>query len=55
MLFNVQESFIVMALLDVEKIIEINLNDEESLEFKKSIDSVNGLIDACKGIDTSLA
>ena len=39
----------------VEKIIEINLNDEESLEFKKSIDSVNGLIDACKGIDTSLA
>ena len=39
----------------VEKIIEINLNDEESLEFKKSIESVNGLIDACKGIDTSLA
>ena len=39
----------------VEKIIEINLNDEESLEFKKSIDSVNGLIDACKGINTSLA
>ncbi len=39
----------------IEKIIEIDLNQEESLEFKKSIDAVDALIDACKGIDTSLA
>ena len=39
----------------IEKIIEIDLNQEESLEFKKSIDAVGALIDACKGIDTSLA
>jgi malate dehydrogenase len=39
----------------VEKVIEIDLNQGELSDFKKSIDSVVNLIEACKGIDTSLA
>jgi malate dehydrogenase len=38
----------------VEKIIEIELNDSELVEFQKSIDAVTSLIDACKNIDNSL-
>ena len=38
----------------VEKIIEINLNEIEKLNFSKSIDSVKNLIDACKKIDQEL-
>ena len=38
----------------VEKIIEINLNDIEKLNFSKSIESVKNLIDACKKIDQDL-
>ena len=38
----------------VEKIIEIELNASELLEFQKSIDAVTGLIEACKNIDHSL-
>ena len=38
----------------VEKIIEINLNEIEKLNFSKSIDSVKKLIDACKKIDQDL-
>ena len=38
----------------VEKIIEINLNETEKLNFSKSIDSVKNLIDACKKIDQDL-
>ena len=38
----------------VEKIIEINLNETEQLNFSKSIDSVKKLIDACKKIDQDL-
>ena len=38
----------------VEKIIEINLNEIEKLNFYKSIDSVKNLIDACKKIDQDL-
>ena len=38
----------------VEKIIEINLNEMEKLNFSKSIDSVKNLIDACKKIDQDL-
>ena len=39
----------------VEKIIEINLDREESSEFQKSVNSVKSLIEACKNIDESLA
>ena len=38
----------------VEKIIEINLNEIEKLNFSKSIESVKNLIDACKKIDKDL-
>jgi malate dehydrogenase len=39
----------------VEKIIEIELNDEEKAMFAKSVESVQGLIEACKTIEPSLA
>ena len=38
----------------VEKIIEIDLNEKEKLNFSKSIDSVKNLINACKKIDQDL-
>ena len=38
----------------VEKIIEINLNEIEKLNFSNSIESVKNLIDACKKIDQEL-
>ena len=38
----------------VEKIVEIELNASENSEFQKSVESVNGLIEACKNIDNSL-
>jgi malate dehydrogenase len=38
----------------VEKVVEFSLNDEEKAMFAKSVDSVKGLIEACKGIDESL-
>jgi malate dehydrogenase len=39
----------------IEKIIDIKLNKDESAMFQKSVDSVKGLIEACKAIDPSLA
>lgn len=38
-----------------EKVIEFTTNDEEKAMFAKSVDSVKGLIEACKAIDLSLA
>ena len=38
----------------VEKIVEIELNSSEMSDFQKSINSVTGLIQACKNIDGSL-
>lgn len=39
----------------VEKIVEISLNAEEQAMFDHSVASVKGLVEACKGIDPSLA
>ena len=39
----------------VEKVIDITLDKAEQAMFDKSVDAVKGLVDACKGIDTSLA
>ncbi|MDP3401904.1 MAG: malate dehydrogenase, partial [Brevundimonas sp.] len=39
----------------VEKVIEFSTNDDEKAMFKKSVESVQGLIQACKDIDASLA
>jgi malate dehydrogenase len=38
----------------VEKIIEFSTNDEEKAMFAKSVESVKGLMEACKAIDGSL-
>jgi len=39
----------------IEKIIDIALNDAEQAMFKKSVDAVQGLLTACRGIDPNLA
>jgi malate dehydrogenase len=38
----------------IEKIINIKLDKEEKAMFDKSVEAVNGLIEACKNIDNSL-
>jgi malate dehydrogenase len=38
----------------IERIVEITLDKSEKAMFDKSVDSVRGLVDACKGIDSSL-
>jgi len=38
----------------VERVVEINLNKDEQTMFDKSVEAVNGLVAACKGIDPSL-
>ena len=38
-----------------ERIIEFSVNDEEKAMFAKSVESVQGLIAACKTIEPSLA
>jgi len=39
----------------IEKVIEISMDDAEQAMFQKSVDAVKGLVEACKGIDASLA
>jgi malate dehydrogenase len=39
----------------IERVIEIRLDKAEQAMLQKSIDAVNGLVAACKGIDDSLA
>ena len=39
----------------VEKVIEFPMDDAEKAMFAKSVDSVKGLLEACKAIDASLA
>jgi malate dehydrogenase len=39
----------------VERVVEFTTNDEEKAMFEKSVKSVQGLIQACKDIDASLA
>ncbi|MEM9212362.1 MAG: malate dehydrogenase, partial [Pseudomonadota bacterium] len=38
----------------IERIVDIKLNDEEQAGFDNSVNAVKGLIEACKGIDSSL-
>ena len=38
----------------IEKVVDIKLNKEEQAMFDKSVDAVKGLVEACKGIDSSL-
>jgi malate dehydrogenase len=46
---------IVIGANGVERIVEIKLNAEERAMFDKSVASVRGLVEACKGINTALA
>ena len=39
----------------IEKVIDIKLDKAEKEMFQKSVDAVKGLVEACKGIDSSLA
>jgi malate dehydrogenase len=39
----------------IERIVDIKLNADEQKMFDKSVESVRGLVDACKGIDSTLA
>ncbi|WP_037316735.1 malate dehydrogenase [Ruegeria halocynthiae] len=39
----------------IEKVVNIKLNEEEQAGFDNSVNAVKGLIEACKGIDSSLA
>jgi malate dehydrogenase len=39
----------------IEKIVDIKLDKTEQAMFQKSVDAVKGLVEACKGIDGSLA
>ena len=45
---------VVIGANGIEKVIEISLNKDEKVMLDKSVAAVNGLIDACKGIDSSL-
>lgn len=39
----------------IEKVIDIKLDDDEQAMFDNSVNAVKGLVDACKGIDPTLA
>jgi malate dehydrogenase len=39
----------------IERVIEIKMDKDEKAMFDKSVDAVKGLVEACKGIDSSLA
>ncbi|MEO0486214.1 MAG: malate dehydrogenase [Pseudomonadota bacterium] len=39
----------------IERVVDIKLNKDEKAMFDKSVSAVQGLVDACKGIDESLA
>ena len=46
---------VILGAGGVEKIVEIELNDEAKANFKVSVDAVKELLEACKAIDPSLA
>jgi malate dehydrogenase len=39
----------------IERIVDIKLNKDEQKMFDNSVESVRGLVTACKGIDETLA
>ena len=46
---------VVIGAGGIERVVEIKLNAAEQAMLDKSVDSVKGLVEACKGIDPSLA
>ncbi|MFN7178624.1 malate dehydrogenase [Hyphomonas sp.] len=57
--FGVKDMYVGVPTLigagGAEKIVEFDLNADEKAMFEKSVASVKGLVEACKGIDPSLA
>jgi malate dehydrogenase len=45
---------VVIGAGGAERVIEFETNDEEKAMFAKSVESVKGLMEACRGIDSSL-
>ena len=45
---------VVIGAGGAEKIVEFETNDAEKAMFAKSVESVKGLMEACKAIDSSL-
>ncbi|WP_108501247.1 malate dehydrogenase [Paracoccus indicus] len=45
----------VIGAKGIERVIEIDMDKDEQAMFTKSVDAVKGLVEACKGIDASLA
>ena len=45
----------IIGAAGIERIVEISLDKAEKAMFDKSVDAVKGLVEACKGIDSSLA
>jgi malate dehydrogenase len=46
---------VVIGANGVEKVLEVEFSADEKAMFEKSVGSVKGLIEACKGVDASLA
>jgi malate dehydrogenase len=46
---------IVIGASGVERIVEVEFSGEEKAMFEKSVASVRGLVEACKGITPALA
>ena len=46
---------VVIGAAGVERILEFSMNDDEKAMFAKSVESVSGLLKACKDIDPTLA
>ena len=57
--FGVKDMYVGVPTLigagGAERIVEFDLNADEKAMFEKSVASVQGLIEACKAIDNSLA
>jgi malate dehydrogenase len=46
---------VILGAGGVERLVEIQMTEEENAMFQKSVDAVKGLVAACKTIDPSLA
>jgi malate dehydrogenase len=46
---------VVIGEAGVERILEVEMSKDEREMFAKSVASVQGLVDACKGINSALA
>ncbi len=46
---------VILGAGGVERLVEIQMTDDENAMFQKSVDAVKGLVAACKAIDPSLA